>query len=202
MPLIAPVMQSSIQLKAASQLMSGSKLPDIVSAVSGATCQYVLASAIVNSTNIVLGPGTGIQTGTVVGLIPQQMSSLMQLKAASSAITGRDFGKLCDAVSFGVVTAMSTVLLQGTVIGGGPGTGTGKIIGLVPVALTGLILAQEAFRLISGSKLRDVVSAFAFGICTHIMTVGIVNVINIGAAAPPPAGTVTLPTAPGIGRLV
>ena len=202
MPLLSPIMQNLIQLKAASQLISGSKLPDIVSAVSGATCQYVIASAIVNSTNIVTGPGAGTQTGRVVGLIPQQMSTMMQLKAASSLISGRDFGKLCDAISFGVVNAMNSVLLQGTVIGGGPGTGTGRIIGLVPVALTGLILAQEAFRLISGSKLRDIVSAIAFGICTHIMTVGTVTIIDIGVATPPPAGTFVLPVAPGIGRLV
>jgi hypothetical protein len=182
--------------------MAGSKLPDIVSAVSGATCQYVISSAIVNSTNIVTGPGVGTQTGRVVGLIPQQMSTLMQLKAASSLITGKDFGKLCDAISFGVVNAMNSVLLQGTVIGGGPGSGTGKIMGLIPTALTTLILAQEAFRLISGNRLRDIVSAFAFGICTHIMTVGTVTITNIGVASPPPAGTFVLPVAPGIGRLV
>jgi hypothetical protein len=202
MPLVSPAMQSLIQLKAASKLMAGNKLPDVVSAISGATCQYILLSAIVNSTNIVTGPGAGTQIGRIVGLFPQQMSTAMQLKAGSSLISGRDFGKLCDAISFGVVNAMNSVLLQGTVIGGGPGSGTGKIMGLIPTALTTLILAQEAFRLISGSKLREVISAISFGICTHIMTVGTVTIINIGVASPPPAGTFVLPVAPGIGRLV
>ena len=202
MPLLPPVMQGSMFLKASSELLAGSKLQSFVSAVSAATCQYISIAAIVNSVNTVLGPGVGTQTGTVVGLIPQQMSSLMSLKAASSGLLGRDLSKVFDAVSFGVVTSMSTVFLQGTVIGGGPGTGVGKITGLVPTALAGLIMAQEAVRLMAGSKLFQTVSAIAFGICTHIMTVGTVNVINIGAAAPPPAGPVPIPAAPGIGRLV
>jgi hypothetical protein len=202
MPLIPPVMQSSMLLKAASTLISGSKLSSFVSAVSSATSQYILTSAIVNSTNTVLGPGVGTQTGTVVGLIPNQMSSMMRLKAASTGLAGKDIIKLFDAVSFGVVTSMSTVLMQGTVIGGGPGTGTGKIIGLVPSALTGLILAQEAVRLLGGSKISSLVSAISFGICTHIMSAGTVNIINIGVAAPPPVGPILIPTAPGIGRLV
>jgi hypothetical protein len=202
MPLISPVMQSSMLLKAASELMSGSKLSSFVAAISSATCTYITASSIVSSTNTVLGPGTGTQTGTVVGLIPNQMSSLMRLKAASAGLAGKDIGKLFDAVSFGVVSAMSSVLLQGTVIGGGPGTGVGKITGLVPTALTGLIMAQEAVRLMGGTRLISLISAISFGICTHIMTLGMVNVINIGVAAPPPAGPITIFAVPGIGRLV
>jgi hypothetical protein len=130
------------------------------------------------------------------------MSQMMRLKALSSGLSGKDIGKLFDAVFFGVVTSMSTVFLQGTVIGGGPGIGVGKIIGLVPTALTALIMAQEAVRLLGGAKMLPLVSAISFGICTHIMMIGTVNVINIGIAAPPPAGPIPIPAAPGIGRLV
>jgi hypothetical protein len=196
-------MQSLIQLKAASQLMAGSKLPDIISAVSMATCQYLMAVSVVNSTNIVVGPGAGTQTGTVTGLFPQAMSALMFFRASSQGLVGRDLPKLFDAVSFGVTTSvMTSVLVQGTVIGGGPGTGTGKILGLVPTGLEAFILAQEIFRLISGSKIREIVSSMAFGICNHITTTGIVILTDIGAFTPPPVGPVPIPAAPGIGRLV
>lgn len=201
MPLFPPAMQALIQLKAASQLMAGNKLSALVSAISSATCQYILTASIINSTNIVLGPGTGTQMGRITGLIPSIMSSTMLLKAASQGLTGRDLKKLCDAISFGVINSLNTVIMQGTVIGGGPGTGTGKIVGLVPAVLANLILVQDFFRLISGSKVRDLMSAVAFGICTHIMTFGTVIITNIGVAAPPPAGPILIPAAPGIGRL-
>jgi hypothetical protein len=203
MPLVPFQMQSLIQLKAASLLMAGSKLPDIVSAVSAATCQYLIASSVVNSTNVVLGPGAGTQTGTVTGLVPQAMSSLMFLKATAQGLAGQDLPKLFDAISFGVCTSiMTTVVVQGTVIGGGPGMGTGKIIGLIPIGLETLIFSQAAFRLISGSKIREIISSIAFGICNHILSVGTVILTDIGAFAPPPVGPIPIPAAPGIGRFV
>jgi len=157
--------------------------------------------AVVNSVNIVLGPGAGTQTGNIVGLTPSLMSLMMLGKAASQGVAGKDLKKIFDSISFGVVTCMNTVIVQGTVIGGGPGSGTGKIVGLVPSGLMGLIMAQESFRLIAGKDLIKIASAIAFGICTHIMTVGTVVLTDIGAAAPPPAGPVPIPGAPGIGRI-
>jgi len=202
MPLIPQSMQSLIQAKAASQLMSGSKFPSIVSAISAASCQYILAVSTVNSTNIALGPGVGTQTGTIMGLVPTAMTSLMQAKALSRGISGRDTMKLFSSVSTGVCTSMKSVILQGTIIGAGPGTGTGKILGLVPTGLETLIFAQSIFRLISGRNLKDIISAIAFGICTHIMTTATVLCTDIGVAAGPPVGPVPIPAAPGFGRLV
>jgi hypothetical protein len=203
MPLVPMQMQSLMQLKATSEVMAGNKLPDIVSAVSAATCQYIIAFSIINSTNIVVGPGSGTQTGIITGLIPQAMSSLMFLRASSQGIAGRDLPKLFDAISFGVTTSiMTSVVVQGTVIGGGPGTGTGKIMGLVPTGLETLIMAQEIFRLISGSKIREIISSIAFGICNHIMSTGTVVLTDIGVFTPPPVGPVPIPAAPGIARLV
>jgi hypothetical protein len=191
-----------MQAKGASELLSGTQFPSLVSAVSSAACQFILSTAIVNSTNSALGPGSGTQTGYIQGLIPTAMSSLMQAKAASLALSGLNALNLFDAVSFGVCTGMSTAVLQGVIIGAGPGTGTGKIVGLVPTGLEALIFAQTAFRLISGKSIRDLISAMAFGICNHIMSSATVLCIDIGVAATPPAGPVLIPAAPGIGRLV
>ena len=202
MSLIPTVIQGLITVKASSKLMSGSKLPHLVSAVSNATSQYILSAAIINSTNIALGPGGGTQTGRITALNPSLMSQLMMAKAAAQGLSGRDIKALFDSVSFGVVNSLKATLLQGTIIGAGPGTGTGKITGLVPTGLENLILGQSFFRLISGDKLKAMISAMAFGICNHIMTTGVVTVTNIGVAAGPPIGPVTIPAAPGIGKLV
>ncbi len=202
MPLVPTAIKGLTIVKASSKLMAGSKFPTLISAVAGATSQYILAASIINSTNIALGPGAGTQTGKIVGLMPSTMSLLMMGKAAAAGLSGRDIKALFDSISFGVVNAMKATLLQGTIIGAGPGTGTGKILGLVPSALQGLILGQSFFRLISGDKLKAMVSAMAFGICNHIMTTGTVTVTNIGVAAGPPVGPVTIPAAPGFGKFV
>jgi len=202
MPYLPSVIKSLTQLKASSKLMSGSKLPPMVAAISGAASQYILSVSTVTSTNIALGPGSGTQTGRIVGLVPSAMSSLMMLKSASLGLSGKDLKKFYDAVSFGVINAMKTIVMQGTIIGAGPGTGTGKILGLVPIGLETLIWAQSAFRLLSGAKLRHMISCVSFGICNHIMSTAVVTITNIGVAASPPVGPITIPAAPGIGRLV
>ena len=202
MPLVPATMTGLIIAKASSLTIAGEKFPSFVSAISSATCQYILSVSIVNSTNIALGPGAGTQTGKVVGLVPSGMSALMMTKAAAAGLAGRDIKKIFDSISSGVINAMKSVLLQGTIIGAGPGTGTGKISGLVPSALQNLMRAQCALKLISGDKLGSILSAIAFGICNHIMSAGTVNATDIGAAAGPPVGPITIPAAPGIGKLV
>jgi len=200
MPLLPPVMQSLIQQRAALKLLSGSKMPSTVSAISSATCMYLLSFSNVNSTNNVLGPGVGSQIGRIGSLIPSMMSDLILKKAKLEQMSGKDLASISEAVSFGVVNALKAVVIQGTVIGGGPGTGIGYIVGLSPSALKKQIMGQEFFRLMSGAKLGNIISAISFGICNHIMTAGIVNITNIGAAAPPPVGPIPIPAAPGIGR--
>jgi len=189
-----------MRAKAASQLMSGSKLPAVVSAISTATCQYVIAASTINSVNIAVGPGSGTQIGKIIGLSTRGMSSMMLLRGATLGLIGRDAKKFFDAVSFGVVTSMNAVVMQGVIIGAGPGTGTGKIIGLLPTALLNIIYANAIFRLIAGSQMRRIMSAVSFGICTHITTFGTVTITDIGAFTPPPVGPVPIPAAPGIGR--
>jgi len=201
MPLAPSSIKALIITKASSKLVSGSKLPDMVTAISNATADYILSVSTVNSTNIALGPGAGTQTGKISALNPTTMSAQMMLKAGPKGLSGRDLKKLFDAVSFGVVNAMKTVVLQGTIMGAGPGIGTGKITGLVSTTLKAAILGQSFFRQVSGDKLGALIDCMAFGITNHIMSVGVINVNNIGAAAGPPAGPVTIPTAPGIGRL-
>jgi len=202
MPLLSTAMKGFIALKAASKAINGTKFTLLAGSIASASCKYVLASAMVTSTNVALGPGSGTQTGKVSGLSEMLMSSLMTLKAASSGLTGRDIQKLFSAVSFGVVQGMKTALLQGTLVGAGPGSGTGKIINLVPSALTVILMGLCAGQSLSGQKLQALCSAISFGICNHIMINGLVTVTDIGVAAGPPAGPVSIPALPGIGRLV
>jgi len=202
MPFIPSAMTSLMMTKAMSQSIYGAKLLPQLSAVSSAVCTYFSTAPVVVSSNIVTGPGAGSYTGKIVGVVPNAMSSLMMVKMGSAGLIGRDVKRLFDAISFGVCnTLLSTVIAQGVVIGGGPGAGQGKIVGLIPSALQNLLYASFASKLLVGSKTRALSSAISFGVCNHIMTMGTVITTCIGAFAPPPAGPVPIPAAPGPGRL-
>jgi hypothetical protein len=202
MPFIPSAMTGLMMAKATSQSIYGAKLLPQLSAVSSAVCSYFTVAPIVVSTNFVTGPGAGTYTGKVVGLLPSAMSSLMMLKMGLMGLVGRDVKRLFDAVSFGVcTTVLTTAVAQGSVIGGGPGAGQGKITGLVPSVLQNLLYVNLVGKLLVGSKTRAFSSAMAFGICTHIMTAGTIVTACIGAFSPPPAGPIPIPAAPGPGRL-
>lgn len=201
MPLAPTVMSTQMRLKGNTLTISGDKFQSFVTAVSNATAQYIISASTVNSTNIALGPGAGTFNGRISGLSSTTMANLMRVKASTYLLSGRDIKKLLDSVAFGVVQAMKSVVVQGTVIGAGPGSGNARIAGLSPTALEGLIITQMSVKLLSGSKMRKLVSAIAFGICSHIMSAGTIITTCIGAAAGPPTGPVTIPAAPGPGRL-
>ena len=200
MPLVPTSITSLTQAKAASLLLSGDKLLSLVSAISNATAAYVMSVGMSNPTCTVVGPGAGTFTGQILGLTPQGMSAQMMLLAAPQGLAGRDIKKLFDSISFGVVQAMKTIIVVGTVIGGGPGIGQGKVLGVVAKGLEAQILAMEAVKLISGAKLQPLISCIAGGICNHITQMAIVNAVCVGAFAGPPAGPVTIPAAPATGK--
>ena len=182
--------------------MNGQYFSSIMSAVSSAVCSYIPMASAVNSTNIVTGPGAGTYTGRITGCIPSKMSALMMNLSANMGLVGRDTQKLMDAVSFGVCqTVLTTVMVQGSVIGGGPGTGQGKISNLAPSALKALIVANLGGKTLVGEKTQQIVSAIAFGICMHIMSASTVITTCIGTFTPPPVGPLLIPAAPGFGKV-
>jgi hypothetical protein len=203
MPFVPPTQTGLIVTKGASSMIFGEKFVPFVNAISSSVCQYMTSAPVIMSTNVVLGPGAGTYVGKIVGCVPSVMSSLMFVKASASMLIGRDTQKLFDAVSFGVCnTLLTTAVAQGTVIGGGPGAGQGKIINMVPSTLQTLIMSQLAGVTLFGQKTFQLIEAITFGICSHIISAATVITTCIGAVAPPPVGPIVIPAAPGPGRLI
>ena len=202
MPIIPSAITGFTMAKAFSKGIVGSDMRKVASAVASASTQYIIAASNVISTNVVLGPGSGVSTGKLIGLIPSVMSNLMFVRGVPLGIAGRDAKKLFDSISFGVVMGLQTAISQGSVIGGGPGTGVGNIVGLIPSALQALIRPFLAGKLVVGSYSGKMASAIAFGITTHVMTAGKIIYTDVGAVAPPPVGPVPIPAAPGYGRIL
>lgn len=202
MPLPPPLMSSQMVAKGTLLRLTGSKYSSLVGQISKAASSYILASSIVISTNKVVGPGAGTYVGRLSGVNANAMSQKMKQKATLKQLTGKDIGKLFDAISFGVVNTLKVAVSQGSVVGGGPGSGSGRIQGLIPSALQPIITNLLRGTLINGEKLDSLSNAIATGICNHITQSARINTTCIGAAAGPPAGPVTVPAAPGPGRLV
>ena len=202
MPLIPTALSAQAKAKAASVTVSGQKLPGIVDSIASAVSAYVLGSAQVQGTNVVLGPGSGTFTGRISGLSVSTMSNLMRISAATAGFSGRDLGKLFDSIAFGVVQSLRQTIAQGTVIGGGPGSGQSRIYALVPKAMQAQLMAALAGRTLIGSKTSDLIKAISFGICNHILQNATIITTCIGVAAGPPVGPITIPAAPGTGKLV
>lgn len=200
MPLSSSALSALIIAKAGSSLIAGSKMTPYIRAIADATVQHLMTASTVTSVNMVTGPGSGTLTGRITGVNRLTMRSLIMNRLRLYRLAGRDTQRLVDAICFGVVQSLNTVVVQGTVIGGGPGSGTGRIVGLSPTIMEKLILAYLGPRVLIGEKQRQFISSVAFGVCTAIMSNAVVNTICIGVFSPPPAGPVPIPTAPGTGR--
>ena len=203
MPYIVPSMTGLVSVKGSSVLLTGQKFIPFVNATSRALCQYLTMVPISNSTNMVLGPGAGTFTGRIVGCSSMLMSNLMMTGASIKMLRGKDMKRFFDAVSFGVCTTLLTTgMVQGSVVGGGPGVGRGKILNMQPIVMQGLIITNLIGNTFVGSKIKELAYAIAFGCCMHIMTTATVINTCIGTFTPPPIGPIMIPTAPGIGRLI
>jgi len=170
MPFSASKMTEYILAKASQSKMGGQKMQPMISAVSSAVCSYLPKAAEVSSTNLVLGPGNGTYRGTLTGCSPSTMGSLMASKGQSQGLSSQEIKKFFNAISFGVCQILSgSVTAQGNVIGGGKGSGQGKITSLSQSELQQRILSFLKGKKFLGGKTEALASAISFGICNHIM---------------------------------
>ena len=191
-------MSNLILTRAAGFLLGGQKMKPIVDSISSACVQYFLASFRANTVNNVLGPGSGTSVGTVTGIFPTGMASQIKRMAEFLRVGGGSHSdRFFNAVSFGVVQALNTATMNGIVIGGGPGSGYGKVFGLSGSALKPLILNRLSFKVGRGSKADLIFTAVSSGICNYLNSSASINNVCIGTFSPPPVGPVPIPSAPG-----
>lgn len=179
---------------------SGRDLQALCSATGNALYQNVLIPNLVTCTlNGTAGPTGTIIHIAVAGIIPTAMSGLMSSKAASVGFTGKDMYKLFSAFSRGVAISLSSMQIQGTVVGCAVGAGTGRFVGLQASTLGGYIKAQNAVKNLTGKEIGKLADIFAFGIATQLTQSATFTVSVAGAIAPtPPTGPVAVASIPSV----
>lgn len=101
------------------------------------------------------------------------------------------------AISEGIIESFLAQNIVNTVDAGllpagAPGIGVGKIAGLNPKAMMGMMLPLVASEGILGVKSKDLVESICTAICNHFLTANIVNTVHplvaIGAGSGPVLG--------------
>ena len=119
-----------------------------------------------------------------MSLSPSQLSSLMVGQCSSKGIKGQDIPKFCQALSEGLITSFKQTNSVTSIDVGiaAVGSGTGKIIGIVPSGLTGITLPFMLGNGLKGIKSIDWVEAICTAIVMHFLASSESKTSHIGVA--------------------
>lgn len=132
-----------------------------------------------------------------MALNPQALQALMISQLSSKGIRGTKMASFAGAISEGIIESFLAQNIVNTVDAGllpagAPGIGVGKIAGLNPKAMMGMMLPLVASEGILGVKSKDLVESICTAICNHFLTANIVNTVHplvaIGAGSGPVLG--------------
>jgi len=180
------------------QTMVGIMMPSLCYALSYGIVLSFLAMNTVETADVgVAVAGVGI--GKMSGINPGALIPLMIAQFAGRGINGLYMPNLSIAISNAVcVHFLADNVATTASVGVSIGTGVGKVGSLIPTTMTAAIIAQMEIEGILGLMHPLFADAVANAVCIHILSMGIVNVVIVGAPTPiPPIPSVGL----GIGKI-
>jgi hypothetical protein len=126
------------------------------------------------------------------------MSGFMVQKAGKK-LTGRDAMGLFSAISTGICTALTAMMLTGTAAGIAIGTGVGSFTAVNAQILSQQIALQMRARKLLGKNNVDLADAVAYGIAQQLKISTKFTLLVTGAIAPvPPTGPIAVAGIPSI----
>lgn len=135
-------------------------------------------------------PGPGILTSgsPIVGVEPAGMASFISQAWASSGLASTHSYQVALNIATGITQALPSMVVTGTIIGVGPGTGPGKIVGINAVALGNAILSGfTSAGLVNPRSTPQWCTSLGYGIANYINTFATIPVIvSAGPATIPP----------------
>lgn len=200
MPVAAPALSSAILSQMSFKQMTGKDASRIAGAVGSSLAGYlVIPNLVTCSLAGTAGLFGDINSLAVLGLVPSVMSNLMQSKALSLNLTGKDAIRLFNAVSFGTFQVLQTMVLTGTTVGCAVGAGFGTFTAVNEQALSKLMLQQMLSKNLTGRDAINLCDCISFGIVNHLRTSVKFSVVVKGAIAPtPPTGPVPVTNIPSV----
>jgi len=101
-----------------------------------------------------------------------QLGKLILAQCASKGIIGADMAKFSTAMGEGIVESFKEMNKVQTIDVGvmTVGTGKGKMLGIVPTGLSGMVIPLLAAQGIVGTKMKDLAEAVCMATATHFNT--------------------------------
>jgi hypothetical protein len=115
--------------------------------------------------------------------VPQAMTGLMMAKAASKQMGGSKLLPEISALSAAICSYLSTapvVVSTNIVTGPGAGTYVGRVVGVVPSAMSSLMAFKATSKGIMGRDTRKLFDVVSFGVCQTILTTVFAQGVVIG----------------------
>jgi len=184
MALSGSVLGKLILAQCASKGLIGAEMPRFSSAMGeGIVESFKEMNKVVTIDVGVMTVGSG--KGKMVGIIPNALAGIVIPLMMGQGLLGTRMKDLAEGICFAaaihfntmneVETSHSTVAL---------GSGTGKVLGLVPSKMESKIMQKMRAQNFDGTMLKPLVNAFSTGFCTNVMATAIVTVAITGAPAP------------------
>lgn len=178
---------------------TGRNATDLANAIGTGLFTYLITPNLVSCTLAgTAGPIGNISSVVVGGLVPTSMSGFMVQKAGKK-LTGRDIIGLCSAISTGICTSLTSMMLTGTAVGIAIGTGMGSFTAVNAQVLSQQIALQMRARKLLGKNNVDLANVIAYGIAQQLKVSTKFTLLVTGAIAPvPPTGPVAVASIPSI----
>jgi hypothetical protein len=177
----------------ASRALVGIWAPSFCMGISQGIATSFLAMNVVKTVDVgVIATGAGI--GKMSGLNPGALTTLLIAQFSARAIIGVRMKDVASGIANAVCMHFLSANMVNTVSAGiAIGTGIGKVSGLIPTTMSSAIKAKLMSQSIRGISMPFVADAIGNAVCTHIMSMAIINVSIVGApvlvlGAPIPGG--------------
>jgi len=192
MPWVIPAVTSSIMSAGSGLGLVGPDFAKIAQAVA-VTCQavFLLPGTVVVTATGAAGAGAIAPGPPVTGITPKTMADLMYVRMSATGMLGTQAYNQAMAISTGVVSGVSTLVLTGPCPGVGAGVGMGKIVGFNNVLFSTTLYTNMASLGMFGINAIPLAAAIGDGVCLSLNAAGTVpGVPIVGPAGPAPAATV------------
>lgn len=126
--------------------------------------------------------------------IPTVMTSLMMAKAASKLMGGSKLLPEVSAISSAVCSYLAIapiVISTNVVVGPGAGTYTGKLVGVIPSVMSGLMTLKAASKGIMGRDTKKLFDVVSFAVCQSLLTTAFAQGAVIGGGPGVGMGKIT-----------
>lgn len=199
MAISSTLISSAISTQFLARKFTGRNATDLANAIGLGLFTYLMTPNLVSCSLVgTAGPVGNISSIVVAGLVPTSMSGFMTQKAAKK-LRGRDAMGLFSAISTGICTSLTAMMLTGTAVGVALGSGVGSFTAVNAQALSQQIALQMRVRKLLGKNNVDLADAVAFGIVQQLKTSTKFTLLVTGAIAPvPPVGPVAVASIPSI----